>query len=151
MEEDTEGSAGWAGWYMAICLSCNSISWSCTNFLFLKLKFNLPTYSLTPSAHPVKCPPQCPSPSHPIPLPAAPSTTPCWFPRVKSMSCSVSLSDISHCFFLLSPLFPSTIFYIPQMNETMSFSDWLISLSIIPSSSIHVEANGGYLSFLMAE
>ena len=27
----------------------------------------------------------------------------------------------------------------------------LTSLSIIPSSSIHVEANGGYLSFLMAE
>ena len=26
-----------------------------------------------------------------------------------------------------------------------------IFLSIIPSSSIHVEANGGYLSFLMAE
>ena len=33
----------------------------------------------------------------------------------------------------------------------LSFSNWLTSLSVIPSSSIHVEANGGYLSFLMAE
>ena len=32
--------------------------------------FNLPTYRITPSAHPVKCPPQCPSPSHPNPSPA---------------------------------------------------------------------------------
>ena len=40
------------------------------------------------------------------------------------------------------------------MNENihcLSFSDWLISLSILPSCSIHVKANGGYLSFLMAE
>ena len=40
------------------------------------------------------------------------------------------------------------------MNENiqcLSFSDWVTSLSIIPSSSIHVEANGGYLSFLMSE
>ena len=40
------------------------------------------------------------------------------------------------------------------MNEEihcLSFSDWITSLSIIPSNSIHVEANGGYLSFLMAE
>ena len=26
--------------------------------------FHLPTYIITPSAHPIKCPPQCPSPSH---------------------------------------------------------------------------------------
>ena len=26
--------------------------------------FNLPTYRITPSAHPVKCPPQCPPPRH---------------------------------------------------------------------------------------
>ena len=120
----------------------------------LLLVFNLPTYRITPSAHPIKCPPQCPSPSHPQPPPTSLSTTPCSFPRVRSLSCSVSLSDISHSSFLLSPLFPFTILYIPQMNETiqcLSFSDRLISLSIIPSSSIHVEANGGYLSFLMAE
>ena len=60
----------------------------------------------------------------------------------------------SHTFLLRSLIFPFTIIYIPQMNENiqcLSFSDWLTSLSIIPSSSIHVEANGGYLSFLMAE
>ena len=52
------------------------------------------------------------------------------------------------------PYIPFTIIYIPQMNENiqcLSFSDCLTSLSIIPSSSIHVEANGGYLSYLMAE
>ena len=26
----------------------------------------MPTYSISPSAHPIKCPPQCPSPSHPV-------------------------------------------------------------------------------------
>ena len=116
--------------------------------------FNLPTYRITPSAHPVKCPPQCPSPSHPNALPTSLSTTPNSFPRDRSLSCSVSLSDISHSFSLLLPLFPFLIFYIPRMNETiwwLSFSEWLTSLSIIPSRSIHVEANGGYLSFLMAE
>ena len=30
------------------------------NFYFFKLKFNLPTYSVTPSTHPIKCPPQVP-------------------------------------------------------------------------------------------
>ena len=79
--------------------------------------FNLPTYKITHSGHPIKCPPQCPSPSQPHPLPTSLSTTPSSFPRVKCLSCSVSLSDISHSFFLLSPLFPFTIFYIPQMNE----------------------------------
>ena len=86
--------------------------------LFL-LVFNLPTYRITPSAHPIKCPSQCLSPSHPHPSPTSPSTPPSSFPRVRSLSCSVSLSDISHSFFLLSPLFPFTIFYIPQMNETV--------------------------------
>ena len=32
-------------------------------FIFL-LVFNLPTYRITPSAHPIKCPPQCPSPTN---------------------------------------------------------------------------------------
>ena len=84
----------------------------------------------------------------------SPSTTPSLFPRVRSLSCSVSLSDVSYPFLLLSLLFSFIIICIPRMNETMqclSFSNRLISLRIIPSSSIHVEANGGYLSFLMAE
>ena len=54
----------------------------------------MPTYSITPSAHPVRCLPQCPSPSHPNPLPTSLSTTPCLFPRVRSLSCSVILTDI---------------------------------------------------------
>ena len=33
------------------------------------MAFNFPIYRITPSAHPVKCPPQWPSPIHPHPLP----------------------------------------------------------------------------------
>ena len=35
----------------------------------LKFKFNLPTYSITPSAQPIKGPPHCPYLSYPIPPP----------------------------------------------------------------------------------
>ena len=66
--------------------------------------FNLPTYRITPNAHPIKCSPQCPSPSHPNPLPTSLSTTPCSFPRVRSLSCSVTLSHIS-THFLSFPLY----------------------------------------------
>ena len=89
--------------------------------LFL-LVFSLPTHRITPSAHPVKCPKQCPRPSHPNPPPNSPSTTPSSFPRVRSLSCSVSLSDISHLFFPLSLLFPFTIIYIPWMNVFLCVS-----------------------------
>ena len=51
-------------------------------FCIFLLEFDLPTYSITPSAHLVKCPPQCPSPSHPNPSPTSPSTTPCSFPEL---------------------------------------------------------------------
>ena len=49
-------------------------------FIFLRmciflLEFDLPTHSITPSAHPVKCPSQCLSPSHPI-LPPPPLPLP---------------------------------------------------------------------------
>ena len=50
-------------------------------------------YSLTLSAHPIKCPPQCSSPSYPITLPTSPSATLC-FPEL----------GVSHV------LFPSLIF-----------------------------------------
>ena len=77
--------------------------------------FNLPTYRITPGAHPIKCPPQCPSPSHSIPLPTSPSTTTCSFPRVRSLSCSVSPSDISHSFFSPFPFIPFHYFlYSPN-------------------------------------
>ena len=104
--------------YLAPCSGCSMGEYFFNKLIFL-LVFNLPTYRITPSAHPVKCPPQCLSPIHSHPLPSSPSTTPSSFPRVRSLSCSVSLSDISHSHFLLSPLFPFTIFYIPQMNETI--------------------------------
>ena len=114
------------GYFMKVKTDCGNemedqVFKNCQNlfYKFFLLVFNLPTYRITPSAHPIKCPPQCLSPSPPHPLPTSPSTSPSSFPRVRSLSCSVSLSDISHSFFLLSPLFPFTIFYIPQMNETI--------------------------------
>ena len=61
---------------------------------FFLLDFDLPTYSIT-CACPIKCPPQHPSPSHPILLPTFPSTTPCSFPRVRSLSCFVTLYKMS--------------------------------------------------------
>ena len=93
--------------------------------LFL-LVFNLPIYKITPSAHPIKCPLSARHPVIPPSRPTSLSTTPCSFPRVRGLSCSVSLSDISYPFLLPSPLFPFTILYIPQMNENihcLSFSD----------------------------
>ena len=96
----------------------------------------LPTHSVTPSAYPVKCPPQCPSPSHAMPPPTSPSTTPCLFPRVRSLSCSVTLSHFSYSFSLLSPIIPFTISYIPKessdcnsLNE--SFHDYPITHSYL--------------------
>ena len=77
----------------------------------------MPTYSITPSAYPAKWPPQCPSPSHPKPPPYSLSTTSCSFPRVRSLSCSVILTDIfTH--FLSFPFIPFHYFlYSP--NETI--------------------------------
>ena len=61
--------------------------------------------------------------SHPLPLPPTPSS----FPRVRILLCSVSLSDISHSFVLLSPLFPFTIFlHSPNESDyTMFVLLWL--------------------------
>ena len=98
--------------------------------------FNLPTYRITPSAHPVKCPPQCLSPSHPHPLPTSPSTTPSSFPRVRSLSCSVSLSDISHSFF--SPLISISLNENRNDNFTWSsliYKYYNIILLRVPSFS----------------
>ena len=64
---------------------------------------------ITPSAHPIKCPPQGPSPSYPMSPPASPSTTLCSFPRARSLSWFVSLSNFSHSFSLLSLIIPFTI------------------------------------------
>ena len=81
--------------------------------------FNLPTCRITPSAHPIKCSPQCPSSSH---HPPSPSTTPSSFPRVRSLSCSVSLSDISHSFFSPFPFIPFHYFlYSPNEWDHIVF------------------------------
>ena len=77
--------------------------------------FNLPTYRITPSAHPVKCPPQCPSPIHTHPPPTSPSITPSSFPRVRSL-------------YVLSPflIFPTHFFspYIPFHYYLYSPNEW---------------------------
>lgn len=80
--------------------------------------FNLSTYRITPNAHPVKFPPQCPPPVTPIPRPPPLPPLLVRFPEL-GVFYVLSPFDISHLFFLLSPLFPFTIFYIPQMNETI--------------------------------
>ena len=115
--------------------------------------FNLPTYRITPSAHPIKCPPQCRSHIHPQPRPPHLTSPLVRFPELGVFMFCLPFWYFPH---ISSPFpyIPFTIIYIPQMNENiqcLSFSNWLTSLRIIPSSSIHFEANGGYLSFLMAE
>ena len=115
--------------------------------------FYLPAYIITPSSHPVKWPPQCPSPIHPHPPPTSPSITPSSFPELGVfMFCPP---------FWYFPLISSPFPYIPFHYHLYSPNEWehtmfvLLQLTYITqdntSSSIHVEANGGYLSFLMAE
>ena len=87
-------------------------------FIFL-LVFNLPTYRITPSAHPVKCPPQCLSPSHPHPHPPPLPPPLVRFPELGVFHVLSLFLIFPTYFFLLSPLFPFTIFYIPPMNETI--------------------------------
>ena len=67
----------------AMSLTRGDIFFLVINLFFLV--FNLPTYRITPSAHLIKCPPQCPSRIHPHPPPSSPSTTPSSFPRVRSL------------------------------------------------------------------
>ena len=72
--------------------------------------FNWPTYKITRSAHPVKCPPQCPSPIHPHSPLSSPSSNPSSFPRVRS------LYDLSP--FLI---FPKRFFSIPLYSLSVLF------------------------------
>ena len=114
--------------------------------------FNWPTYRITRSAHPVKCPPQCPSPIRPIPHPPPLPAPLVLFPELGVFMISLP----SWYFPNVSSPFPYIPFhyylYSPkEWEHTLSFSDWLTSLSIKASSSIHVETNVGYLSFLMVE
>ena len=63
-----------------LSIFCRVVTWVFF-FSFFKMEFDLPTYSITPSAHPIQCSPQSLSPSHPTPLPTLLSTTPC-FPEL---------------------------------------------------------------------
>uniref|UniRef100_A0A8C0K0B8 NKG2-F type II integral membrane protein-like n=1 Tax=Canis lupus dingo TaxID=286419 RepID=A0A8C0K0B8_CANLU len=65
---------------------------------------------ITPSIHPIKCPPQCLSPIHPHPLPSSPSTIPSSFPRVRSL-------------YVLSPflIFPTHFFSLPLYSLSLLF------------------------------
>ena len=118
-------------------------------------KVSLPTYSITPSAHLIMYPLQCPSSSYPMPPPP---------PLLQPFVCFPELGvshGLSSSLIFPHSVSPLPLWYLPLflifhiwVKETiwwLSFSNWLTSLSIIPSSSIHVKANGGYSSFLMAE
>ena len=78
--------------------------------IYFLLVFNWPTYRITPSAHPVKCPTQWPSPIHPLFPPSSPSSTPSSFPRGRS------LYDLSP--FLI---FPTRFFSIPLYSLSLLF------------------------------
>ena len=84
-------------------------------FIFIGVRFaNIYHPVVIPSGAPLSaCHPVTPS-SHPPPLPL-PLVH---FPELR-VSHVLSPSDFSHSFSLLSPLFPFTIFYFPQMNETI--------------------------------
>ena len=86
------------------------------------LEFSLPTYSITPI--PSSAPLNDRHPVTPHPHPTSFSSTPCSYSRVRSLSRSVSLSDISHSFFLLSPFFLFTIFICPK---------WMRHYNVCPS------------------
>ena len=55
-------------------------------FVYICFYLSLICQHITPSAQPIRCPPQCPSHNHPILPPTSPSTALCSFPRVRSLS-----------------------------------------------------------------
>ena len=77
-------------------------------YCFFLLEFNLPTYSITPSAHPAKCPPHCPSSSDPN----APPTSPLPLPLVHFPELGVShVLSPSLIFSLIFSPFPFILFH----------------------------------------
>ena len=104
-----KGYSTFQSWF----IYCDSLS------LYL-LEFDLPTYSITPSAHPIKCPPQCLSPSHPHP--PHPPLLLLLLVRFPELGVSHGLSSslqFPHSVSLLSLIVPFTISYIPHMSETI--------------------------------
>ena len=87
----------------------------------------MPTYSIIPSGHPIKSPPQSPSPSHPIPPPTSHSATLCLCPRVRSLPWFVSLSNFSPLSFPSFPYNPFHYFLYNtyEWNHVMIVLLWL--------------------------
>ena len=115
--------------------------------------FYLPAYRITPIVHPVKCPPQCPSPIHPHPPPTSPSITPSSFPRVRSL-------------YVLSLflIFPTRFFSVPlySLSLLFIFPKWMRTYNVCPSPIDLLHSvdtiqfhprwiKWWYLSFLMSE
>ena len=79
-----------------LCFSHNIFSF----FAYFLSEFDLPTYSITPSAHLVKCPPQCPSPNHSIPPPPSPFHYPLFIIFFKWSLLPTCKYEQSHFWFL---------------------------------------------------
>ena len=78
--------------------------------------FNLPTYRITPSAHRVKCPPQCPSHIHPHPRPPHLTSPLVHFPELGVFMFCLPFWYFPH----ISSPFP----YIPFHYYLYSPSEW---------------------------
>ena len=115
--------------------------------------FNLQTYRITPSAHPVKCPPQCPSPFHPHPRPP---------PFPPPLVCFPVLGVFMFClpfwyYLPISSPFSSIPFhyYLYSPNEWDHIMFLLLRLTHFTQHNtlqFHPHrSKSGYLSFLMAE
>ena len=140
-------------WLLCQCECLPFISLCCLiGFLniYILLEFDFPTSSITPSAHPIKCPHQCLSPSHPMSFPTSPSTTPCPFPELEESL--VFCHPHWYFLFIFSP-FPFNLFHyflysLYEWDHTMFVLLRLAySLSKIPSSSTHVLKQMGICCF----
>ena len=146
-----------------VYVSFSLISWLLLNYLFFVVFLNLYCYSIT-----VVCllsPPLHPTPAEPTSLPCV--HPPPWFcPCVLYSSSWKPFSPLTHppsplAMFRLLLLSMSLVMfcllfsfvdYVPVRGEIiwyLSLTTWLISLSIMLSSSIHAEGN--LLTFLVRQ
>ena len=129
-------------WYIYIFLTINFL-----------LVFNLPTYRITLSAHPIKCPPQCPSHIHihpcPPPLPS---------PLVRFSELGVFMFCLPFWYF---PHISSPFPYIPFHYYLYSPSEWEHTMFVLLQLTYFTQhntfqlhphwSNGEYLLFLLDE